>query len=131
MDSQIKINALKDPAYCPYCMRCSGLVRMVNVETMLWRCEKCGAVHDERDPAPCFPQYRDGGIEKINGPTQTPTVGLQRLNDCGLNPFACVLVAESLLRHHMPERVEFILPINRSDLPGWAGVKFTLEPIAK
>lgn len=50
--SIMRQNAEKDPAYCPYCLRCSGLVRMVKVETFLWKC-KCGAVHDERDDVPC------------------------------------------------------------------------------
>lgn len=45
--SQVLINAEKDPTYCPYCMRCSGLIRMVKVEHLLWEC-KCGAIHDER-----------------------------------------------------------------------------------
>ena len=40
-------NAEKDPDYCPYCLRCSGLIRMKKVEPFLWRC-KCGAEHDER-----------------------------------------------------------------------------------
>lgn len=43
-------NAKKNPAYCPYCLRCTGLVRMVKVEPLYWRC-KCGAQHDERDIA--------------------------------------------------------------------------------
>ncbi len=47
MKSQVKINAEKDANYCPYCMRCSGNVRMVKKETMLWGCH-CGAIHDER-----------------------------------------------------------------------------------
>lgn len=47
--SIISENAKADPNYCPYCMRCAGLVRMVKVEPLLWRC-KCGAVHDERTP---------------------------------------------------------------------------------
>lgn len=40
-------NAIADPAYCPWCLRCPGMVRMEKVEPMLWRCS-CGAVHDER-----------------------------------------------------------------------------------
>jgi hypothetical protein len=31
-DSIVKLNALKDPLYCPYCLRCRGLVRMILVE---------------------------------------------------------------------------------------------------
>ena len=46
--SQVRHNAEKDPSYCPYCMRCAGLVRMVKVQPFLWGC-LCGAVHDERD----------------------------------------------------------------------------------
>lgn len=56
---------------------------------------------------------------------------LQALHDCGINPFGCVLVAESLLKHPNPQKVEFALPICRKDIPNWAGVKFTLEPIEK
>lgn len=47
MRRQIVINAEKDPNYCPYCMRCPGLVRMQKIEPMYWTCS-CGAVHDER-----------------------------------------------------------------------------------
>ena len=47
MDSIVKLNAEKDPNYCPYCLRCLGLVRMVKVEPLYWRCA-CGAEHDER-----------------------------------------------------------------------------------
>lgn len=47
MNSIVRQNATLDPNYCPYCLRCSGFVRMRKVEPMLWRCE-CGAVHDER-----------------------------------------------------------------------------------
>jgi hypothetical protein len=45
--SQVRLNAEANPNYCPYCLRCVGLVRMVKVEPFLWRC-RCGAVHDER-----------------------------------------------------------------------------------
>lgn len=47
MSEQIRINAAKDPSYCPYCGRCNGLIRMVKVAPLLWQC-KCGAIHDER-----------------------------------------------------------------------------------
>ena len=40
-------NAEKDPNYCPYCMRCSGMQRMTKVEPFYWR-HSCGAEHDER-----------------------------------------------------------------------------------
>jgi hypothetical protein len=55
---------------------------------------------------------------------------IQDLSDVGLNPFGAVLLAESLLRHPKPIPVEFVLPIRRSDCPGWSGVKFALTPIA-
>jgi hypothetical protein len=45
--SQVRFNAERDPSYCPYCMRCTGLVRMRKVEDFYWRCG-CGAEHDER-----------------------------------------------------------------------------------
>lgn len=45
--SQVRDNALRDPAYAPYCGRCPGLVRMRRVEFLFWRCT-CGAEHDER-----------------------------------------------------------------------------------
>jgi hypothetical protein len=48
MDSIMKINALKDPNYAPYCLRCSTMMRMTRVEPLLWKC-KCGAIHDERE----------------------------------------------------------------------------------
>jgi hypothetical protein len=44
----IQQNAARDPNYSPYCLRCSGLVRMIKIETLLWHC-RCGAVHDERE----------------------------------------------------------------------------------
>jgi hypothetical protein len=45
--SIVRLNAEKDPSYCPYCCRCSGLVRMVKIESFYWECH-CGAKHDER-----------------------------------------------------------------------------------
>jgi hypothetical protein len=45
--SIVRMNAEKDPNYRPYCMRCSGLVRMRIVEDFFWKCG-CGAIHDER-----------------------------------------------------------------------------------
>lgn len=50
MNDIIVKNALKDANYCPYCLRCSGLVRMKKVATLLWECH-CGAIHDARIPA--------------------------------------------------------------------------------
>lgn len=47
--SLVRENALADPNYSPYCLRCSTMARMRKVEHMLWRCSKCGAVHDERE----------------------------------------------------------------------------------
>lgn len=46
--SIVRQNAEKDPTYCPYCMRCKGLIRMKKIEHMYWRCF-CGAEHDERE----------------------------------------------------------------------------------
>lgn len=46
--SIVRINAERSEAYCPYCMRCRGLVRMgLTPIKFVWRC-KCGAIHDER-----------------------------------------------------------------------------------
>lgn len=45
-------NARKDPNYCPYCLRCTGLVRMKKVCDFFWRC-KCGAMQDSRAIAAC------------------------------------------------------------------------------
>ena len=64
-DSLIKQNAIKDPNYCPLCMRCDGLKRMVKVEPLLWRCGECGVLHDERGPTPptcpeCGAAYQEG-----------------------------------------------------------------------
>jgi hypothetical protein len=50
MSSQVRMNAEKDPSYCPYCMRCPGLVRMKKIAEFFWRCV-CGAEHDERTPS--------------------------------------------------------------------------------
>jgi hypothetical protein len=40
-------NAISNPRYAPYCLRCTGMQRMKLVEPFLWEHE-CGAVHDER-----------------------------------------------------------------------------------
>ena len=40
-------NAAADPHYAPYCMRCTGLVRMRSVGRHHWRCT-CGAACDYR-----------------------------------------------------------------------------------
>lgn len=44
----IVLNALLNPDYAPYCMRCRGLDRMRKVEGFLWTHDACGSVHDER-----------------------------------------------------------------------------------
>lgn len=41
-------NAKKNPEYRPYCMRCSGLVRMNKIKDFYWRCD-CGAICDLRE----------------------------------------------------------------------------------
>jgi len=50
--SIVRMNAEKDPNYCPYCMRCTGLVRMEKIDAFLWGCN-CGAIGDERDDVEC------------------------------------------------------------------------------
>lgn len=49
--SIVLTNSLKDTNYRPYCMPCPGLQRMSIVERFLWKCPKCGAIHDEREEA--------------------------------------------------------------------------------
>lgn len=46
-DYIVAANHHKDPAYAPYCLRCSGHHRMRVVAPFLWK-HDCGAVHDER-----------------------------------------------------------------------------------
>lgn len=46
-DKTVVTNYRNNPAYTPYCLRCSGLHRMRLVEPLLWT-HDCGAVHDER-----------------------------------------------------------------------------------
>lgn len=48
-DSIVKQNTIKDPNYNPYCGRCSGLIRMIKIEVLYWKCKQCGAEHDERE----------------------------------------------------------------------------------
>ena len=45
----ILCNAEEDPNYAPYCMRCTGLVRMRIVDRHYWWCH-CGAQCDYRPP---------------------------------------------------------------------------------
>lgn len=40
-------NVANDPYYAPYCMRCTGLIRMRRVEQHYWWCA-CGAECDYR-----------------------------------------------------------------------------------
>ena len=47
-ESQVLHNAVEDPTYNPYCMRCPGLVRMQQVARFYWACTCCHAEHDER-----------------------------------------------------------------------------------
>lgn len=44
-------NRKKDPYYDPYCMRCSGLHRMDEVEPFYWK-HRCGAICDLREYMP-------------------------------------------------------------------------------
>lgn len=46
-NDQVRINAEKDPAYAPYCLRCRTMERMKIVEPFLWSCA-CGTICDER-----------------------------------------------------------------------------------
>jgi hypothetical protein len=48
-DSFVKTKAMADPNYNPYCLRHAACGRMEKVETMFWRCPRCGAEHDERE----------------------------------------------------------------------------------
>lgn len=61
---------------------------------------------------------------------------MQDLHTVGLNPFAVTLLAESLLKSPLaPLTVGkpqgFFFPIQRSDCPGWVGVRITLEAVPK
>lgn len=60
-----------------------------------------------------------------------PIVSHQLLSDCGINPFAVQLLAESIMRHPNPKPVRFLLPVNRSDCAGFSGLKVYLEPVPK
>jgi hypothetical protein len=48
MDDQVQRNQAKDPTYSPYCLRCSGLVRLKKIERDLWQCTRCDVVRDDR-----------------------------------------------------------------------------------
>lgn len=59
---------------------------------------------------------------------------MQDLHTLGINPFAVVLVAESLLKSPLatmtvgkPQTIFF--PVRRSDCAGWIGVRITLEAV--
>lgn len=60
---------------------------------------------------------------------------MNNLHAIGLNPFAVVLVAESMLRSPVApisadsKPLNFFMPINRGDCAGWAGVEFTLKAV--
>ena len=59
---------------------------------------------------------------------------MQALHTVGINPFAVTLLAESVLRSPLaPMTVgkpqAFFMPITRSDCPGWAGVRVTVEAV--
>lgn len=45
--SLVALNALDNPNYKPYCLRCDRGRMTRIVEPFLWRCD-CGAEHDER-----------------------------------------------------------------------------------
>jgi hypothetical protein len=46
-DMIVVVNAIADPNYRPYCLRCTSLIRMKLEEPFLWT-HDCGAIHDER-----------------------------------------------------------------------------------
>lgn len=60
---------------------------------------------------------------------------MNELNTVGLNSFAVVLVAESLLRSPVAamsadeKPLTFFMPINRGGYAGWVGVEFTLKAV--
>lgn len=59
---------------------------------------------------------------------------MQLLSDSGINPHACVMVAESLLRSPVAglstqQPLQIVIPVRRHDCPGWSGVRITLEAI--
>lgn len=56
------------------------------------------------------------------------------LHGLGLNPFAVVLLAESMLKSAYVkncgvEPLTFEFPVRRSDCAGWAGVRITIEAV--
>jgi hypothetical protein len=56
------------------------------------------------------------------------------LHALGLNPFAVVLLAESMLKsayvqHCGTKPLTFNFPIQRSDCAGWLGVRITIEAV--
>ena len=63
MKSVVRTNAEKDPSYCPYCLRCRGLVRMLHVPhtRFYWRCG-CGAECDARLYHCVVRDVRDGRL---------------------------------------------------------------------
>lgn len=59
---------------------------------------------------------------------------MNNLHALGLNPFAVVLLAESLLKsqyvkHSSEKPLTFFFPVQRSDCEGWRGVRITLEAV--
>lgn len=56
-DPVIVLNRIHDPLYAPYCCRCMGLSRMIEVEPFLWE-HSCGAIHDERQVLKLEPEYQ-------------------------------------------------------------------------
>ena len=59
---------------------------------------------------------------------------MQDLHDVGINPFGVQLVAESLLKSPIAEMsvkepLTLAFPVNRSDCPGWKGVRITLQAV--
>lgn len=65
-------NRIADPAYCPYCLNCSGIDRMVQESPWFWT-HRCGARVDMRPYATWSIRVRDWtnqsiGVEMLSLP---------------------------------------------------------------
>jgi len=58
--SLVRENAERDPSYRPYCLRCRTMERMEKKSDLYWRCQHCGAEHEEPPmPADFLSSVRD------------------------------------------------------------------------
>lgn len=105
--SVVRLNAEVDPAYCPYCMRCPGLVRMQKVEAFYWQ-HHCGAEHDEREPAPVAPSPVEpltlAAIDRL----YPGGVDTDRNDDCPVREWRC---STRMLRVYTDSRAPRTLPV--------------------